>query len=181
VGVLPVFRAVREETFFLTSDDNQQQVQWDWWEFNDETVYQEGDINGVTDRLKSWQVEAPGIYLINATINFQNAPTWDTTLILNDPYRNTIMTHSSTANAFDDYYCFSCTRDLWPFDPYGQIDPDTPPNLIEMALSVNQNSGSDQNAGYIDLLVVRIGTFDVATPTHDIVTYVPGRVINGGA
>lgn len=181
VAPYPTFRG-RQGGFHnqVFPDDNQQVVEWDYWEFDDETIYEEEDFSG--DYLTSIRVACPGLYLVNFTIGWDNTSSWDTTLIINTPYRNYVTTYGFTGNSFDDYYGCATLIDLWYFDPTANlIDPNNPPATVEMEFQCNQNSGVNQDAFQIDVLVVRLGLFDVTTPTCDIGSpWPPGRIIDGG-
>jgi hypothetical protein len=118
--------------------------------------------------------------LINAAVLWDNASTWTTTLILNDPYRNSIVSHGFTTNAFDDNYTMCVLRDFHIFWPGADFfDPDTPPSTAEMALQLNQDSGSGQDAIQCEIIVTRLPSFDLTTPTQEGDFTTPGRIVNG--
>jgi hypothetical protein len=49
-----------------------------------------------------------------------------------------------------------------------------------MALSLNQDSGSDQDIVQCEVIVAKLPDFDVHTPTADLGFPAAGRIVDGG-
>lgn len=171
--VIPTFRAQQNTFTTNVPTDNEQDLNWDEWENNDVTVFNEGAlVAGNLFRIELLQI---GVYILNCSVTWEGGigaigePT-ETSIILNDGYDNSdIYTHARTGDAQRHAYQFSRTKTYPVFMNTDRLESSCPPYAVVFWKANQTSAGAiaqdTEGFGNTAMEIMYLGRGDF-TPTY---------------